>query len=308
MTSKANQPSNEPAKLDLSKIRAIKPREYLIRFAFGAFISAVAGTVTLVGGPRLGGLFLAFPAILPATLTLLEKRDGLAEALSDIRGAVIGSVGMIGFAIIAMSLLARGPALALAAALAGWVLVSLAVYLALRLLIRVSGERQYLPEIPTAEAAVVIEALRAHRFTLGLAESCTGGTVSALLTDVPGAGGVIRGGIVTWDDETKSSTLGVDCRLIAEHGSVSPHVAREMAHRAKKLLRADIGFAITGLEGKPKDGQPSGLTYLAVATPDNRTLLHRCADDQGASRNRERDVRASFQLIQKLLEGERPTN
>jgi PncC family amidohydrolase len=181
--------------------------------------------------------------------------------------------------------------------------VGLGLYVTLRLLTRVLGERQYLPEIPTAEAASVIESLQAHGFTLALAESCTGGTITALLTDVPGAGEVIRGSIVTWDEDTKRKPLGVDPAAIAELGAVSPRVAREMAHHVKRLLGADIGFAITGVEGPPVDGRPPGLTYLAVATPDNRTVLGRHTHDYGG-RNRERDVRASLQLIEKSLEGE----
>ena len=224
--------------------------------------------------------------------------------MADVRGAVIGSIGMIGFALVAMSLLARSPFLALGLALVAWAAVSVLIYVLLRLMTRVFGEHQYLPEIPTAEAALVIDALKAHRFTLALAESCTGGTITALLTHVPGAGDVVRGSIVAWTEETKSRPLGVDRSLIEEHGAVSPHVAREMAHRAKRLLGADVGFAITGLEGDPKDGQPSGLTYLAVATPDNRTLLRRHISDHGAGRNRERDVRSSFELIKRSLQGE----
>jgi PncC family amidohydrolase len=304
MSSRADIPDQEPARLDLGKIRSVRPREYLIRFAFGALISAVAGAVTLAAGPLVGGLFLAFPAILPATLTLLEKKDGLAEAVADVRGAVIGSIGMIAFALVAMALLTRNPFVGLVAALVAWAVVGIALYLVLRLMTRVLGERQYLPEIPTAEAASVIESLQTHGFTLALAESCTGGTITALLTDVPGAGEVIRGGIVTWDEDTKSNPLGVDPSIIARHGVVSPQVAREMAHRAKKLLGADIGFAITGVEGPQEDGRPPGLTYLALATPDNRTLLRRHTRDHGAGRNRERDVRTSLQLIQKSLEGE----
>jgi len=304
MTSIANRPDQERAEVDFKKIRSIRLREYLIRFAFGASISLVAGILTLAGGPRFGGLFLAFPAILPATLTLLEKKEGLAQATADMRGAVLGSIAMIGFAVVATTFLIPGPLIALAAAVIVWIAVSIALYVTLRMMTRVLGERQYLPEIPTAEAASVIEALQAHRFTLALAESCTGGTIAALLTDVPGAGEVIRGGIVTWNDDTKCSPLGVDPAVIAEHGAVSPHVAREMAHRAKKLLGADIGFAITGLEGAPKNGQPPGLTYLAVATPDNRTLVRRHSHDHGAGRNRERDVRTSLQLIERSLEGE----
>jgi nicotinamide-nucleotide amidase len=304
MSAPANRPDPEPARLSLSKLRSVRPGDYLVRFAFGAGISLFAGLLTLGAGPRVGGLFLAFPAILPATLTLLAKKEGLAQAAADVRGAVIGSVGLIAFAFVAVILLGRNPAIALSAALMTWMAVSLALYLVLRLLTRVLGERQYLPEIPTEEAGGVIEALKAHGFSLALAESCTGGTITALLTAVPGAGDVIRGGIVTWNEDTKRNPLGVDPSLIAEHGPVSPRVAREMAHRAKALLGADIGFAITGLEGEPKDGQPSGLTFLAVATPDNRTLLDRHVHDHGAGRNRERDVRTSFQLIQKSLEGE----
>jgi nicotinamide-nucleotide amidase len=305
MSSRADRPDQEPAELDLEKIKAVRPREYLIRFAFGASISVIAGILTLAFGPRFGGLFLAFPAILPATLTLLQKKDGLAQATADVRGAVIGSIGMIAFAIVAMLLVPRSPAGGLAAALGAWVAVSAVVYMALRLLARWLGERQYLPEIPTEEAAAVIEALRAHRFTLALAESCTGGTISALLTSVPGAGDVIRGGIVTWDEDTKRNPLGVGAEALAEHGPVSPQVAREMAHRVKKLLCADIGFAIVGLEGRSEDGRPPGLTYLAIATPDNRTLLRRHSTDRGAGRNRERGVRTSFDLIRRSLEGER---
>jgi nicotinamide-nucleotide amidase len=304
MSSIADQPDQEAAKLDFSKVRSLRPGEYAIRFAFGASISAIAAALTLLYGPHVGGLFLAFPAILPATLTLLEKRDGLAQAVADVRGAVIGSVGLLAFAIAAALLLTRNPLIALIAAVVAWAGLSLAVYVTLRLMTRLLGERQYLPEIPTAEAALVIDALRARAFTLALAESCTGGTVTALLTDVPGAGEVIRGGMVAWNEETKCSPLGVDSSLIAKHGAVSPQVARAMAHRAKKLLGADIGFAITGLEGAPKDGRPPGLTYLAVATADDRTLLDRHTHDHGTGRNRERDVRSSFLLIRKSLEGE----
>jgi PncC family amidohydrolase len=297
VSSPADRPDQEPTELDLKKIKSVRPREYLIRFAFGASISIIAGILTLAFGPRFGGLFLAFPAILPATLTLLQKKDGLAQATADVRGAVIGSVGMIAFATVAMLLIPRSPAAGLATALVAWLAVSAVVYLVLRLLARGLGERQYLPEIPTEEAATVIEVLQAHRFTLALAESCTGGTIAALLTGVPGAGDVIRGGIVTWNEDTKRDPLGVDAEVLAEHGPVSPHVARQMAHRVKKLLRADIGFAIVGLEGRSEGGKPPGLTYLAIATPDNT--------DRGSGRNRERDVRTSFDLIRRSLEGER---
>ena len=301
MSDPAERPDEERPGFELRKLSRISPREYLIRFAFGAVVSAVAAVATLAFGPRLGGLFLAFPAILPATLTLLEKKEGLPQAASDIRGATIGSIGMLGFAILAAVLLARNAGLGLAAALAGWMIVSFALYSALRLIAAAVGERQYLPEIPTVEAEPVIAALRRREATLALAESCTGGTIAALLTNVPGAGEVIRGGFVTWTDEAKARCLDIDPALIAEHGAVSPEVAREMALGAQRALGADIGMAITGVEGRPKDGQPPGLTYICVTGGEGRSWVRRHAHDHGAGRNRERDVRMALRHLHQIL-------
>ncbi len=170
MTPAAERTDEETVAVQPRKLASLRPRDLLLRFGFGAAVSAMAGGVTVIYGPRVGGLFLAFPAIMPATLTLLERKDGLPQAVSDVRGAILGAVGMAGFAAIAAALLARSPGLALAAALAGWALISLGLYGALRL-IAATGEHQYLPEIPTLEAEPAIEALRAHGFTLGLAES-----------------------------------------------------------------------------------------------------------------------------------------
>jgi PncC family amidohydrolase len=308
MTRPAERPDEEALAVAPRGLRRLRPGELLLRFGFGAAVSALAASVALSGGPRLGGLYLAFPAILPATLTLLEKKEGLAQAVSDIRGATIGSIGLLAFAAVAANLLTRSPGGGLAAALAAWLLVSLGVYAGLRMVAAAVGERQYLPEIPTVEAQSVITGLRAHEVTLGVAESCTGGTVSALLTSVPGTGDVVRGALVTWADGMKTECLGVDPRLIAEAGTVSPEVAGEMARQAKCVLRADVGLAVTGIEGEPSEGQPPGLTYVAVALPDGSVAVSRHAHDQGAGRNRERDVRMAFDLLRRSLDEVVPKN
>ena len=89
--------------------------------------------VSLLFGPRAGGLFLAFPAILPATLTLLEKKEGKTKACADASGGVIGAVGLAAFAVVAALLLRRvTPALALGAALLAWTLVAVGLYFAFR--------------------------------------------------------------------------------------------------------------------------------------------------------------------------------
>jgi hypothetical protein len=69
-----------PTRVDPSKLRSVTVRDYVIRFGFGFLISVVSAVVTDLSGARIGGLFLAFPAILPATLTLVEKKEGIAQA------------------------------------------------------------------------------------------------------------------------------------------------------------------------------------------------------------------------------------
>ena len=90
------RPEREPFKLDLVKLREMRARDLGLRFAFGFGVSVAAGIIVLTAGPVFGGMFLAFPAILPATATLLERRDGLAQACADVRGATVGALAMVG--------------------------------------------------------------------------------------------------------------------------------------------------------------------------------------------------------------------
>ncbi|MBV9100448.1 MAG: nicotinamide-nucleotide amidohydrolase family protein [Candidatus Dormibacteraeota bacterium] len=299
----AERPLQERPAVEVAKARSARRSAYLIRFGFGAAVSVLAAVLGLAGGHRFGGLFLAFPAILPAALTLLEKKEGLAQAVSDVRGAVIGAVGMLAFAVVAAQLMRSATPVALPAALGAWVITSAAVYVLMRSLVHVFGERQYMPEIPTVEALPVITALRERRLSIAVAESCTGGAIAALLTAVPGAGAVMRGGVVAYDDGVKQDTLGVSPEVIAERGSVNAAVAREMAQGVKQRLRADVGLAITGLLG-PHDGDEEGATYIALCMPDGRVLLRHYAEDHGPGRNRERDIRMALRLVLDGVSGE----
>jgi uncharacterized membrane protein (GlpM family) len=111
------------------EIGAHRMRDYIIRFCFGAAISLVAGLVGMKFGPRLGGVFLAFPAILPASLTLIAKKEGDDRAAGDSIGAVLGAIAMIAFAVIVSLWVVRlGVVLALAIALAVWLVVAVALY------------------------------------------------------------------------------------------------------------------------------------------------------------------------------------
>lgn len=128
--------------LDLRELRHTKPRSMVLRFAFGAAISIVAGLVGLAGGPRLGGVFLAAPAILPATLTLIERDQGRRQAELEVSGSVMGGVALSVFAVVAAALLGVVPWwLALLASLAAWVAVAVSLYV-LRAVARPSWRRE----------------------------------------------------------------------------------------------------------------------------------------------------------------------
>lgn len=126
--------------ISLADARQVPRRDLVIRFAFGAAISVAAAVIALVMGVRVGGLLLAFPAILPATLTLIEKEDGEHKALEDDVGSVLGAVALAVFGLLAWWLIPRaGPALALVAACAGWLVSALLLYVGLRAVFGAGG-------------------------------------------------------------------------------------------------------------------------------------------------------------------------
>jgi hypothetical protein len=125
--------SDQPIRVEPSKLREVKPHELAVRFAFGAVISMVAATVGQRYGARVGGVFLAFPAILPASLTLVAKKDGKQAAEDDGRGAVLGSLGMVAFAAVASVGFHSLPVAAvLALATLAWATTGVGLYLVLR--------------------------------------------------------------------------------------------------------------------------------------------------------------------------------
>lgn len=296
-----------PPRFDLSRLRKVKPRQYLTRFAFGASISIVAAVATEAWGPRVGGLFLAFPAILPATVTLLEKDEGLAQALSDIRGATLGAIGMIAFAGVVAALVRHSGAAALAGALAAWIVVAGIAYLVMRGTVRALGERQYLPEVPTVEGARLLSALMDRKLTIATAESCSGGMVAALLASLPDAGEAFRGGLVLYTDDLKERVGEVPRTVLDRDGAVSASVAAAMAAGARRVLDADVAVAVTGVTGSGAGGKPPGLTFVAVAMPGGTTI--RCFDeDLGPGRNDERAVRMALTLAAARVTGSPPAD
>jgi competence/damage-inducible protein CinA-like protein len=129
----------------------------------------------------------------------------------------------------------------------------------------------------TGLAEVAIKDLRRRGQTLATAESCTGGLVSARLTDVPGASEAFVGGVVSYSNDVKEHQLGVPLAVLVDHGAVSEEVARAMASGVRARLAADWGIGITGIAG-PSGGtedKPVGLVHWAVAGPDGVWAEHR---------------------------------
>jgi nicotinamide-nucleotide amidase len=115
-------------------------------------------------------------------------------------------------------------------------------------------------------AEVVGEKLARQGKTLAVAESCTGGLLAKLLTDIPGSSKYFTYGWITYSNQAKSSELGVDADLIEEHGAVSEQSARAMAVGARKRAGTDYAISITGIAG-PAGGteqKPVGLVYIGV--------------------------------------------
>ena len=138
--------------------------------------------------------------------------------------------------------------------------------------------------------------------TVATAESCTGGMIAKLITDLPGSSGYFRGGVVSYSDEVKESLLGVPGDQLAAHGAVSAQVARSMAVGAMQRTEASLAVAVTGVSG-PGGGSPAkpvGLTYVAVAGSSG-VEVRRFVWTGDRAANRESSARAAVELLLERL-------
>jgi len=131
-------------------------------------------------------------------------------------------------------------------------------------------------------AVQLIDALRERGWTLGVAESLTGGAVTSEVVSVPGASAALLGGVVAYATAVKHTLLGVDRRVLSEHGPVHPDVAAQMAEGVRRAVAvdgrsADVGISTTGIAGpESPDGQPVGTVHVGIATPfGTRSIPHR---------------------------------
>ena len=151
----------------------------------------------------------------------------------------------------------------------------------------------------TADVARLLADLRESGRTVAVAESLTGGLVTAALTEVPGASGMVRGGVVAYVNDVKHELLGVPDDVLAAVGAVSAEVATALAEGVRQRLSATFGVATTGVAGPdPQEGRPVGEVYVAVAGPGGvvvRQLDLSAAGDRG--RVRRAAVAAALALL-----------
>jgi nicotinamide-nucleotide amidase len=147
-------------------------------------------------------------------------------------------------------------------------------------------------------AEVIGRMLKNNGKNLAVAESCTGGYISHLITSVPGCSAFYKGSVTAYSNEIKENILGVKNSTLAQFGAVSEEVAKEMAVGAMQVLNTDFALATTGIAG-PDGGtaeKPVGTVWLAVASKNGVTAQKYVFGD-----NRERNISRSSQTALQML-------
>jgi nicotinamide-nucleotide amidase len=156
-------------------------------------------------------------------------------------------------------------------------------------------------DLPAAEARQVLAALAARGATVAVAESLTGGLLTAALTAPAGASVVVRGGLVVYATDLKAALAGVPAPLLAAQGPVSPDVAAALAAGARDRLGATYGLSLTGVAGPdPQGDTPVGTVFAGVAGPGGGEV-RRLALTGDRAAIRTASVRAALALLAERL-------
>ena len=256
-----------------SEMRGLLAEEVLPRLA-----ARTAGTVVRSRSVRTTGI---------AESALAERVGAIEEELAPLTLAYLPSTDGVELRVTAWSLREDDAERRLAAAVAQ--------------LRERAGEHGY-GEDRTDLAAVVLDQLRARGSRLVVAESCTGGLLSARITAIPGASTVFIAGVVAYDNMVKSGTLDVPPELLDQYGAVSEQVVSAMAEGVQRQFAVDAALAITGIAG-PSGGtaeKPVGTVWLAARYGAERRVLKRVFP---GDRNeiRARSAQAALDLLRRLL-------
>lgn len=150
------------------------------------------------------------------------------------------------------------------------------------------------------KAQVILQSARSRDWKISAAESCTGGLISALLTEIPGSSDVFTHGFITYANAAKQQMVGVKETTLKTYGAVSEQVAREMAEGALKTADADISIAITGIAGPggATVNKAVGLVHIASSRKGMSTLYVQHTFSGDRSTVRLQAVTAALELIQ----------
>lgn len=144
-----------------------------------------------------------------------------------------------------------------------------------------------------------------HKILSATAESCTGGMIISLLTDIPGSSSMVDRGFVTYSNDAKREMLGVSADTLKQHGAVSSQTAHEMAAGALKNSKAGIALAVTGIAG-PDGGsadKPVGLVWFGMALEGKPTLTEKMIfENRGRDFIRRETVRHALRMGLKALD------
>ncbi len=168
------------------------------------------------------------------------------------------------------------------------------------------------PDPLIAEARGLLDELRRCGLKIATAESCTGGLIAGLLTEIPGSSDVVERGFVTYSNDAKMESIGVPGHLISTLGAVSKEVAIAMAEGALVNSMADVAVAVTGVAG-PGGGtalKPVGLVHIAAARLGGATMHQECRfGTLSRSEIRLRTIGAALDLVRRAVQNcaERPS-
>jgi nicotinamide-nucleotide amidase len=157
-----------------------------------------------------------------------------------------------------------------------------------------------------AAAQALLDLCRSGKLRIAAAESCTGGLLTATLTEIPGSSDVLDRGFITYSNAAKSAMLGVRASTLNQHGAVSRETAEAMARGALTESDVDLAVSITGIAGPggATAGKPVGLVHLAAAARDGR-VLHRQRNfgDIGRAQVRRASVLDALGMLMELARG-----
>ncbi len=166
---------------------------------------------------------------------------------------------------------------------------------------------QLFPSSLTSKVQSIIDKAIANNLKIACAESCTGGLLSTLLTETPGASTAFDRGFVTYSPQSKIEVLSVQEAAIEQFGPVSEEVAKQMAIGALKGSCANIALSITGIAGPDSDetGKPVGLVYIGLATKaensEPRTSVRKFNFSGNRSEVRKSALMAALDMIERTL-------